>query len=120
MRVFRPAVEPFGKFDLFLTQRLAMRFGRVLLVRRAVSDVRADANEGRSLVGFRLLERTVECRDVVGIFDRLRVPAVRLVAPADILLVERERCVALDRDVVASEAASPDTPSIISPSLAMT
>ena len=77
-----------------------MRAVRVLLVRRAGGDVGADDDQARPVgdlagVGQRLLD-AVE-RDVLA--EVLHVPAVGLVARGDVL-GERERGVALDRDVV--------------------
>ncbi len=100
LRVLGPAVEALRAFDLVLAERLAMRLRGVLLVGRAVADVRADADERWPRVGLRRGERAVDGVEVVGVLDGLRVPAVGFVAPAHVLLIECERGGALDGDVV--------------------
>ena len=97
--VFGPAVESFRAFDLLFAEGLAVRFGRVLFVRRAVGDMRTHADERRSRIRLGRIERAIERGQIVGVLDRLRVPAVCFVAPADIF-AERKRRVAFDRDVI--------------------
>src|SRR5215216_3819833 len=45
LRVLGPAVGALGLANLVLAERLAMRLGRVLLVRRAVADVAVDDDQ---------------------------------------------------------------------------
>src|SRR5436190_1584239 len=55
--VRRPAVALLGQPDLLLAQRGAVGAGGVLLVRRAVGDVRADDDEARMVLDrLRLLQ----------------------------------------------------------------
>ena len=95
-----PAVGLLGELDLLVAERRAVRAGRVLLVRRADRDVAADDDQARLVLdraggGERLLD-AVQRHVLAEVLD---VPAVRLVALADVL-AHRERRVALDRDVV--------------------
>ena len=78
-----------------------MRLGGVDRVRRAVRDVAADDDQRRALLlGLRRAGRPLERAQVLGVRDRLHVPAVRLEALALVLGREAERRRAVDRDVV--------------------
>src|SRR5205823_13597663 len=48
LRVLGPAVAPLAETDLVVSQRLAVRRGGVLLVRRAIADVAVPDDEGGS------------------------------------------------------------------------
>ncbi len=95
-----PAVGLLGELDLLVAERRAVRAGRVLLVRRADRDVAADDDQARLVLdvagGAQRLLDPLERHVLAEVLD---VPAVRLVALADVL-AHRERGVALDRDVV--------------------
>jgi hypothetical protein len=45
LRIFRPAVKPFGELYFLRAKRIAMRGRGILLVRRAVADDAVDDNE---------------------------------------------------------------------------
>src|SRR5437773_377628 len=88
-----------GGRQLICAQRLAVRFARILLLRRAVCDVAAGDHKARTLaLSHCALDRGRERGAVVRV-GTVNLPAVGLEAPRDVL-VERERRVALDRDVV--------------------
>ena len=97
-------IEPerlLGGADLVLAERRAVRLGGVDRVRRAVGDVAADDDQRRALLlGLRGADRPLERAEVLGVRDRLHVPAVRLEALALVLGREAERRRAVDRDVV--------------------
>ena len=96
----RPAVGLLGEADLLVAERRAVRPGGVLLVRRADRDVAADDDQARLLlVAARVRERLLDALQRHVLAEVLDVPAVGLVALADVL-AHRERGVALDRDVV--------------------
>jgi hypothetical protein len=70
LRVLRPAVCLLNETDFFVTQRLPMGCGCVLLVRRPVSDMAVEHNEGRpSLSLFEDIQRVLDALDVVGVSD---------------------------------------------------
>src|SRR5215470_1802472 len=76
-RVFRPSVAAFCETDFFLSERLAMRCGGVMQMRRAVADVAVEDDECRAAFclsknGEAVLNQT----DVVGITDSQDIPAV--------------------------------------------
>ena len=48
LRVFRPSVGTLGKPDLLVAQRLAVSFGGVLFMRRAVADMAVQNDQGRT------------------------------------------------------------------------
>ena len=50
LRVLGPAVEPLRGANLLLAERLAVRRGRVLHVRRPVADVAVDDDQRRPVV----------------------------------------------------------------------
>ena len=86
---------------LVLAERRAVRLRRVDRVRRAVGDVAAHDHERRPLLlGLRRADRALERGDVLGVLDRLHVPALRLEALGLVLGGEGERGRAVDRDVV--------------------
>ena len=89
-----------GQPHLLLPERRPVGAGGVVLVRAALRDVRPDDDQ-RGLVrdGDRVLERLLEVVEPDVLLEVLHVPAVRLVALADVL-GERQLGVALDRDVV--------------------
>ena len=77
-----------------------MRLVRVLLVRGARGDVRADDDQRRLVRHVaRVRERLLDAVEADVLAEVLHVPAVRLVAGGDVL-GEGDRGVALDRDVV--------------------
>ena len=86
---------------------------RVLLVRAAEADVRADRDDRRALVGPRRRDGRLDLVEVVAVLDPRRVPAVRLVALGDVLRPgHRRRPVELDVVVVVQhdELAEPQVP----------
>ena len=96
----RVAVDLLGEPDLLLAERRAVRAVRVLLVRRAGRDVRAHDDQARAVRDLlRRGHRGVELVEADVLVQVLDVPAVGLVAGADVL-GEGELRVALDRDVV--------------------
>ena len=96
----RVAVDLLGEPDLLLAERRAVRAVRVLLVRRAGRDVRAHDDQARPVGDLaRGVERRLQRVELEVLAEVLDVPAVGLVARADVL-GERQRRVALDRDVV--------------------
>ncbi len=99
VRVLRPAVGALREADLLLAERRAMRLRRVLRVRRAVRDVRAHDHDARPRIGLGGGDGAAQRLERPGVVEALDVPAVGGEARADVLR-ERERGVALDRDVV--------------------
>ena len=98
--VLRPSVKTFGETDLVLPQRLAMGFGRVVLVRRAIADVAVEDDERGA--AFRALEDLEGARDtihVVGVVHALHVPSVTHEPPGHVLR-ERQACAAFDGDAI--------------------
>src|SRR5215472_2698952 len=98
--ILGPAVAPFRELDFFIAERLTMSRGRVLLVRRAITDMTIKHNECRSAL--RLLEdveRLLDPLTIVGVSDSQHVPSVSEEASCNILS-ERQTSVPLDRDVV--------------------
>jgi hypothetical protein len=90
-----------------------VRLPGVLPVRGAVADVAAADDQAGALgLGHRHAERAFELLGVVGIGAQ-HVPAVRLEALLHVL-AERQRGVALDRDVVVvvgeDQVAQPEVP----------
>ena len=99
-RLGRPAVHGLGEPDLLLAQRRAVRGGRVLLVRGAVADVRANDDQGRAILHApRPFKRCIERLQVVRVPDGLHVPPQRLESSAYVL-GKGEIDVAIDRDPV--------------------
>ena len=99
--------HPLGRRHLLGAERRAVRLAGVLRVRRGPGDDRAQPDERRP-AGLRLgrLQRRLEGRHVLDVrpvrpppVDVLDVPAVRLVAPGDVL-AERDVGVVLDGDLV--------------------
>src|SRR6516225_2626866 len=97
--VLRPAVVAFGEADLFLAQRLAMRRGGILLMRRAVADVTVQNDEGRAALGVaKNVQRMLDPVDVIGVAHAQDVPPITQEPRRDILR-EGDARVAIDRDV---------------------
>ncbi len=95
-----PAVGLLGEPHLLLAERRAVRGLGVLLVRRPGRDVRAADDERRLVLdGHGVARGLLDAVEREVLAEVLHVPAVGLVALADVL-GERERGVALDRDVV--------------------
>ena len=102
------AVDLLGQPDLLLAERRSVRAVGVLLVRRAGRDVRADDDQAGAVLD--LLgdaQRLLQAVEPDVLVEVLHVPAVGLVAGADVL-GEGELRVALDRDVVV--VVEPDQP----------
>ena len=77
-----------------------MRPAGILFVRRAVSDVTIDNNQGGPILAvLKGSERTAEHFEVIRIADTRHIPAVRD-KPRSHVLGEGQRSVAFDRDVV--------------------
>ena len=77
MRIFGPAVIFLGEFDFGLTERFAMSFVRILLVRRAVPDVRINNDKGRLVVVLlRVFVAAGKLQKIVGVSNAGDVPAV--------------------------------------------
>ena len=94
------AVDLLGELDLLVAQRRAVGAVRVLLVRRARGDVGAHDDQRRPVGHLaRVGERVLDAVQPDVLAEVLDVPAVGLVAARDVL-GERQRGVALDRDVV--------------------
>src|SRR5262249_41390453 len=100
LRVPRPAVEALGRTHLILAQRLAVRFSRVLTLRRPVADVAVDDDErGPICLVPEHIEGPRHHLQVVGVADPGHVPAVADETGGDVI-VEGQGGRALDRDVV--------------------
>src|SRR5262249_2044430 len=100
MRVLRPAVIALGKAHLLLPEGLAVRGGGVLLAWRAEPHGAVDDNQGRTIVrGLEYRERLLDCRRVIRVRDVKHRPAVAVESSPDVL-AERQRRVALDRDMI--------------------
>ena len=98
--VLGPAVGGLRLAHLVLAERLAVRRGGVLLVRRAPADVAVDDDQRRpALLGLEALERAGDEAEVVGVADPLHVPAIAHEARGDVVVVG-DLGVAVDRDVV--------------------
>ena len=130
LRLFGPAVVAFDDANLVVAERLTVRLGGVLPLRRAVADVAVQNDEGGAVL--RALEHpdgALDPVDVVGVADPLHIPAVprkrvatssvnvMLVFPSMVMWLlskiqqrlSRPRC-------PASDAASEATPSMRQPS----
>src|SRR5581483_6272181 len=81
-------------------ERLSVCLGGVLTIGAAVADYRTDADEGRA-PGFRasFLDRSGQRTEIVGVFNRQRVPSVCLEPPAHVL-GECDVRMAVDSDVI--------------------
>src|SRR5262245_25595328 len=100
LRVLRPAVSAFDKANLVLAQRLAVRRGSVLLVRRAVADMAVQNDEGWAPLGLvKDVQGLLDPVDVVGVADAQNVPAVTEEPGGDVF-GKGDACVAFDRDMV--------------------
>src|SRR5262249_23606217 len=98
--VLRPSVIALGETHLLLAQRLAVRGGGVLLVRRAVTDMAGQNGEGRGTLGpVKDVERLLDPLDVIGVADAQNIPPVAEEAGGDVL-GEGDARVAFDGDVV--------------------
>jgi transposase len=84
--VLGPAVVAFGEADLLLAQRLAVRRGGILLVRRAVADVAVEDDEGGAILGLvKDVQGVPDPLDVVGVAHAQNVPPVSQEAGRDVL-----------------------------------
>jgi len=100
LRFERPAEVLFRQPDLVGTQRRAVRGRRVLLVRRAVGDVRAQRDQRRPRrLGLGRRQGGVDGLAVVAVVHALHVPAVGLETHEPVL-GERQVGGAVDADVV--------------------
>jgi hypothetical protein len=103
------AEDLLGRGDLVGTERGAVRRAGVLLVRRGPGDDRLQLDERRAAgLGLGRGERGVDGREVLAVVDPLDVPAVGLVALADVLgegdvgvVLDRDPVVVVDQDQVA-------------------
>ncbi len=127
---FGPAVVPLGKTNLLFTQRLTVRTAGILLVRRAVADMAVDDDQRRPIFGaLKCSERASKHLEIVRIAHSSYVPPVADEARGHIFR-KGQSSIAFDGDVVvvvnpaeigepqmpASDAASPEMPSIMQPS----
>src|SRR5262245_15054653 len=77
LRVFRPAIGALGQTYLFVAQRIAVRRGRVDLVRRAVADMAVQDDQRRPALGsVKDLERVLNAVGIVGIAYGQDVPSI--------------------------------------------
>src|SRR6202022_1372399 len=77
LRVFRPAVEALGLAYFLFAERIAMRGGGALLIRRAIADDAVDDDQGRLIFGgLELFERLGNRGAVVGVGDMQHIPSV--------------------------------------------
>ena len=130
--VLGPAIAALGQAHFLFAQRLAVGLAGILLVRRAVADMAANDDQRRPVQSLlELGQGRFERSGIVGVGDMMHCPAIGR-EPAAYVLAEGEVGRTLDRDVVgivdpaqvrlswrwpAMEAASPEMPSIMSPSL---
>ncbi len=99
--VLGPAVIAFGEADLLLAERLAMGRAGVLLVRRPITDMAFDDDQGRHVASTpEAFEGLRQPRAVIGIADVLHIPAISEETRRHIL-AEGQIGVALDRYPVA-------------------
>ena len=100
LRVFGPAVASLAETALLLAERLAVRLGGVLLVRRAVADVAVhDEKCGSARRLPEHVQRVLDAVDVIGVTDAQNIPPVPEEPGRDVFR-EREPRVPLDGDVV--------------------
>src|SRR5450631_3711186 len=84
--VFRPAVEALGLAHFLCTERVAVRGGGVLLVRRAIADDAVDYDQGRPVLGcLELFQRLCDRGAIIGICDMKNVPFVTTEARLNVL-----------------------------------
>ena len=77
-----------------------MRLGGIVLVGTAIADVRANDDQRRlRCLGLRRIDGAIECGEIVDVCHVLHVPAIRFESGTGVV-AERERGVALDRDVI--------------------
>src|SRR5262249_45181642 len=99
-RVLRPAVVALAHPDLIIAGRLAMSFQGVLFVRRTVTDVAVQDEEGgAALAAPENLQGLLDAVDIIGIADALDIPAVTQETGRHIL-GERDVGMPLDRNAV--------------------
>src|ERR1700751_3179459 len=95
-----PPVAAFGKTDLIVAERLAMSLRGILLVRRTVTDVAVEDDEGWGVrCSLEDLQSDLNSVDVIGITDPQNVPAVTL-EPGSNVLSESNPRISLDCNVV--------------------
>ena len=95
-----PAIEPLGVSDLVLAQRFAMRFGRVLLVRRAIADMALDDDQrGPAAFPRGEIEGAQHFLLLIGVAHMQHVPAIAE-EPRRHVLGKGDLGVALDRHAV--------------------
>src|SRR5262249_49730488 len=85
-RVLRPSIIALREPNFLLAQRLAMRFGSILLMRRAVADVTVQYDEGWATL--RLAkngQRVLDPADVIGVAHAQNVPTVTQKSGRDVL-----------------------------------
>ena len=100
LRVLRPAVGALGEPHLVVAERLAVRRGGVVPIRRTVADVAVENDDRRAPARFaEHAQRALDRLDVVGVADAQDVPAVTQEAQRDVL-GERDVGAAFDRDVI--------------------
>jgi len=77
LRVLGPSIVAFGKTDLFFAKRLAMRIGCVLPVRRTVTNMAVENDEGRSTLCLSEgLEGALDAIGIVGITNPENIPSI--------------------------------------------
>src|SRR5262249_44451502 len=114
LRVLGPAITALGEAHFILAERLSVRGGSILLVRRAVTDVAVQNDECRT--SLRLAEasqRLLDAFEIVGIAHPQDVPPVPQESGGDVL-GEGDARVPLDGDVVVvvdpAEVIEPEVP----------
>src|SRR5262245_16999219 len=75
LRIFGPAVAAFGQSNFFFTERFAVRFRRVLFMRRAVADVTIEDDERRPASRvFEYLQGALDAVNVISVADPHHIP----------------------------------------------
>ena len=100
-RVFRPAVDALGQLDFLFAERLAVRGGGVLLVRRAPADVAVHDDERRPVArSEERAEAGANHVQIVRVGDVRDIPTVGGESRGHVF-GKRQRRAAFDRDPVA-------------------
>src|SRR5208337_538181 len=79
LRILGPAIKTLREANLFFAERLAVRFGRIVLVRRTVTDVAVENDEGWTALRIaKDIKRVFDEAGIVGVAHPQNVPAVAL------------------------------------------
>src|ERR1700733_5051861 len=100
LRTLPPSVATLGEANLFLSQRLTVSCRRVLLVRRTVTDMAVEDDEGWAIgCSLENLQSGLDSVDIIGVADAENVPTVPLKSGGNVLCKSNPG-ISLNGDVV--------------------